>query len=460
VPRPTTTWLHVSGHRFHVRRIERALLREDIHTPGRPVAAAWVAGCALAAAVALGCAVLAVLRPEAAFDQARIVMGRESGALFVRVGDSWHPVLNLASARLIAASADTPRPVPDAALGRTKRGSLLGIPGAPQQLAPPLPGGELDWTICDADTAPATTVVVGPVGGTPVRQLGADEAALVVPGPTAPAYLLHRGRRAVVDLADPAVLHALGLEGRAPRVVSQALLNAVPEAPPIKVPRIRGAGGAVAWLPGHPVGSVLRITGEHDQYYVVLAEGVQRIGRVAAEMLRFADSQHSTDIGVVAPDAIRGAPVVDALPVSTLPDRVTDGALGDAICATWADGTVSFLTGGGPPVPAGRALVRLTQADGRGPAVDAVYVRPGSSAYVRATPLLGPSSRDRRAGTRYLVTDAGVRFAVHDDDAAHDLGLPSDAAAAPWSVLALLPSGPELSRANASVARDTVAAAP
>jgi hypothetical protein len=50
-----------------------------------------------------------------------------------------------------------------------------------------------------------------------------------------------------------------------------------------------------------------------------------------------------------------------------------------------------------------------------------------------------------------------VRFAIHDDDAAHDLGLPDTAIPAPWPVLAKLPAGPELSRANASVAQDTLA---
>ena len=93
--------------------------------------------------------------------------------------------------------------------------------------------------------------------------------------------------------------------------------------------------------------------------------------------------------------------------------------------------------------------MKLSQADGKGPAIDAVYLSPGRSAYVRATGLSGDNPS---AGTRYLITDTGVRFAIHDDDAAHDLGLPDTAIAAPWPVLAKLPAGPELSRANASVA--------
>jgi type VII secretion protein EccB len=463
VARQPTTWLQVSGHRFLVRRLECALLRGDIRSARHPLraqTASLLIGCLVAAVVAAGCACLALLRPQTALDQARIVLGRESGALYVRVGDTWHPVLNLASARLIAATDASPQQVGESELGRTKRGPLLGIPGAPQQLVPPLAPAESVWTICDTDGGEATTVVVGPVGATPIRRLATDEATLVTPGPGSPAYLLYAGRRAVVDLADPAVLHALRLEGREPRVVSQSLLNAIPESPPVAVPRIRGAGGAVAWLPGYPVGSVLRITSAGDQLYVVLAGGVQRIGRVAADLLRFGDSQGSAAAITVAPDVIRGAPIVATLPVATFPDRplaAHDDGRAAALCVSWSDGGVTFLAGGGLPVPAGRAPVTLSQADGRGPALDAVFLQPARSAYVRSVGLTADGSR---GGTRYLVTDTGVRFAIHDDDAAHDLGLPATAAPAPWQILALLPSGPELSRQNASISRDTVVASP
>jgi hypothetical protein len=82
--------------------------------------------------------------------------------------------------------------------------------------------------------------------------------------------------------------------------------------------------------------------------------------------------------------------------------------------------------------------------------LDAVYVPPGRSAYVRAS---------GGADTRYLITDTGVRFAIHDEDAAHDLGLTA-AGPVPWALLAVLPAGPELSRRNASIARDTVSGSP
>jgi len=462
VARQPTTWLHVSGYRFLLRRIECALLGGQSRAAGevlRARTASLTVGCVLATVAVLACGFLAMSRPQARLDQAKIVMGQESGALYVRVGDTWHPVLNLASARLIAATEANPHPVRESELGRTKRGSLLGIPGAPQLLGAPISADESTWTICDTDRDAATTIVVGRPAGSSVRRLEPDHAMLVTTGSGSPAYLLYDGRRAVVDLADGAVVRALRLEGRAPRVVSRTLLNAIPEAAPIAAPRIPGAGAKAAGLPGFAVGSVLRITrGDGDEYYVVLATGIQRIGAVAADLLRFSNSRGMTNFITAAPDVIRASPIVGALPVATFPDRPPrEGGMDDAattVCAAWAPSVpgpsgqagVAYLAGTGLPVPPGQVPVALAQADGNGPALDAVYLPPGRSAYVRGS---------GRIGTRYLVTDTGVRFAIHDDDAAHDLGLPT-AALAPWPVLATLPSGPELSRQNALVAWDTI----
>lgn len=470
MPSPATTWLHVSGYRFLLRRIECALLFGDVCAATGALRARTTSlalGCVLAIVAAMGCVFVALLRPQSALGQAPIVMGRESGALYVRVDDVWHPVLNLASARLIAATNANPQPVSESELGHTKRGPLLGIPGAPQLLDQPLAGAESAWAICDSDNGGSTTVVVGPAEDSSAQVLTAEQMILVATESGSPTYLLYGGRRAVVDLADPAVVWALRLQGRVPHVVAQSLLNAVPEAPRITAPRIRGGGRASVGLPGFLVGGVVRITrASGDEYYVVLEDGVQRIGQVAADLLRFGDSQGSVNVPTVAPDVIRVAPIVNTLPVSAFPDRPptpVDGSPGRAVttlCVTWTPAQpgaarVAFLAGSGPPVPLGGVPVTLAQADGRGPALDAVYLPPGRSAYVAARSLSGGGT-----GTRYLVTDTGVRFAIHDDDVAHDLGLPTAAIPAPWPVLATLPSGPELSRANASVARDTVAPGP
>src|SRR5262249_54909652 len=154
LPRQPTTRLQISGYRFLLRRIECALLHGDAGMAGQPPSVRTVSltvGCLVAAIAVAGSTFLSFLRPQAAFVHARIVMGRESGALYVRVGETWHPVLNLASARLIAATDANPQPVRESELGRTKRGPLLGIPLAPQLLGPPLSGDESVWTICDTD---------------------------------------------------------------------------------------------------------------------------------------------------------------------------------------------------------------------------------------------------------------------------------------------------------------------
>ncbi|QLL08396.1 type VII secretion protein EccB [Mycobacterium vicinigordonae] len=462
MPRQSSTWLHTSGHRFLLRRIESALLGEDpglVSRPPRAHARALVLGCLSSIALLLGCVSLALLRPQPDLGDARLLLGRQSGALYVRLGDTWHPVLNLASARLILADAANPVPVRDSELGHTKRGALLGIPGAPQLVAPPLPEQESKWTICDSDREPGTTVIVGTAADASVRRLDSERAALVTAGPGSPTFLLYRGMRAVVDLSDPAIRHVLGLADPVPQVISRSLLNAIPEAPPVAAPRIQGAGAPARWLPGWRIGSVLRITPTSgDEYYVVLGGGVQRIGRFTADLLRFVDSRGAAAPVVVAPDVIRAVPLVDTLPVGGLPEQApSEFSTDTTVCATWTSrqsepADIALLTGVGPG--AGQ-LVRLAQSDGRGPAVDAVHLAPGRSVYVTAHSLTGGLAR---VATRFLVTDTGVRFAVHDDEAARALGLPATATSAPWPMLAALPCGPELSREQASVSRDTVVA--
>jgi type VII secretion protein EccB len=463
-----TTRLQVSGYRFLLRRIECALLGRDIRAVNDPIRAptqSLLAGALLAIVALAGCAVLAVLRPQPTLGNAPIVMGKQSGALYVRVGETLHPVLNLASARLIAKTDADPQPTPESELSRSKRGPLLGIPGAPQFLAESLSDDELQWAVCDMDdgSSPNTTVVVGKAQGPHSHRLETEQTVLVKPDVGGSTYLLYDGRRAVVNLAEPAVVRALRLDGRVPLTVSSVLLNTVPEAPSITTPRIRGVRGrGPSALPGFPVGSVLRIArADGDEYYVVLTGGVQRVSQVVADLVRFADSQDTRTAISVAPDLIRAAPTASELPVSTFPDRAPASldAGSTTLCVSWvhaaSGGAEISLLAGGLPVPSGQQPVPLSQADGKGMAVDAVYLPPGRSAYVRSTGLSGDNAR---AGTRYLITDTGVRFAIHDDAAAHDLGLPNTVIPAPWPLLATLPSGPELSRAKALVAQDTVAA--
>ena len=440
--------------------MEHALLRGDIrmlHDPMRAQSLSLIAGCVLAVVVVAVCAILAFLRPNAGLGDAAIVMSRDSGALYVRIGETLHPVLNLASARLVTGSAARPEVVSAADIDKAERGPLLGIPGAPAVVATPLSDEESAWTVCD-DTA--TTVIAGRTSHFGRRDTEPNVLVTTRSESAATTYLLYDGWRAQVDLRNPDVVWALRLDGIEPRPVSRALLDAVPEAPPIAAPHIPGAGlpGAIA---GMRVGTVMRVTRvDADDYFVVLADGVQRIGDVAANLIRTVDSQGSREIVSVSPDAVGDAPVVDSLPVSTFPRRAgtTSGADGGGVlCAQWMSGGAKSVLWLGDSLPVDSNPVELAQADGDGPKIDNVVLPSGRSAYVRAVALTGGGGD---AGPLYLVNDSGVLFGIHDENTAKLLGVQGDPVAAPWPVLSLLPRGPELSRDSALVARDSLVLPP
>ncbi len=424
--------------------MERALSYGDPRGGPEAPRAPWFWLAVGAGVVSVGIAgnlLLAVLNPPPDLGDAPIVMDRRTGALYVRIDDAVHPVLNLTSAQLVAGSAADPQPVSGAAIAAAKHGASVGIPGAPQSIGTPLLEAETSWTVCDGRQ---TTLFVGPTP--PI----AEKQTVLVTGPTGTAYLLYDDKRAVVDVEDPAVRQALGLDGDAPIAVSAALLNTVPEVAPVVVPRIAEMGNpGPSALPGTAVGDVVRVERAGGaQHFVILSGGVQPVGEVAADLVRFGGTPANDDIPLVSPDAIRSVPELGTLAVSTYPDRrIATAPRRENVCATWAHGVVTVGAIDAVPLPGGHAPITLAQQDGAGPGLDAVYLPPGRSLYVR--PEHGPA-------TGVVVSDTGVRFGV-DADAVRTLGLPRDAAPAPWSMVSVLPSGPMLSRAAALVVRDVPA---
>ncbi|BBX18452.1 type VII secretion protein EccB [Mycolicibacterium duvalii] len=450
-----STRLQVSGHRFLARRMQHALVRADVRMIDDPLRAQALSltGGTVAALIAVAvCAVLALLGPAGGIGGAPIVVVPQTGALYVTVEDTLHPVPNLASARLVTGSAGDPKPVSQRAVDSAPRGPALGIPGAPAHLAPPLSPEESDWTVCD-DRRGDTIVGVGTPEG-PDAAPG-RHALVAVRGNPAATYLLHDGWRSRVDLRHPAVVRALELDGFVPQMVSQLLLAAVPEAAPIAPPQIPAVGtpGPPA-LGGLPVGAVFAVdvsVGRQDRY-VVLTDGVQRIGQVAADLIRYTDARVGDRMPVLAPDIVGPLPIRTSLAVGTFPDR---GGIEPApvLCARWhadpAVGTSHSTLMFADALPSAWTSRRLAQADGDGPAVDAVAIPSGRSVDVRSVGLTGAG-----IGSRFLVTDSGMAFGIGDDDAAQRLGLSGPAVPAPWPVLSALPRGPELNRSAASVARD------
>ncbi len=139
MPLKPTTRAQVDGHRFLARRARHAVVARDVrmlHDPLKRQATGLTVGAVAAVIGCAGIAILALLSPAPDVARASVMVGRDSGQMYVRAGEVVHPVLNLASARLVLGEPAEPVTVRDTDLAGTRRGGLLGIPGAPSVLPP------------------------------------------------------------------------------------------------------------------------------------------------------------------------------------------------------------------------------------------------------------------------------------------------------------------------------------
>src|SRR5271163_3452499 len=98
--------------------------------PGRRQNLAVVASVSAALVICLGALLYSFISPSGQISESPIVADKDSGALFVRVGDRLYPALNLASARLITGRPDNPHLVRSSQIAALPHGPIVGIPGA------------------------------------------------------------------------------------------------------------------------------------------------------------------------------------------------------------------------------------------------------------------------------------------------------------------------------------------
>lgn len=333
MPLKPTTRAQVDGHRFLARRARHAVVARDVrmlHDPLRRQSTGLTVGVVAAVLGVAGAAVLALLDPAPDVGSTMIMVGRDSGQMYVRAGEKVHPVRNLASARLVSGEPAEPRTVRDADIAGTPRGGLLGIPGAPSAL----PGhrdaeaaAAVSWTVCDevvdADRGrprvTGTSIVAredADAGAASGRETGPDEIVLADQDGT--GWLLRDGTRARIDLGDGDLLEILGLGGVDPRPVTAALVDPLPEVDPVRRPVIEMAGEPVDYgLHGLRIGQVFTVdTATGTRTHVALADGVQEVGPVLADVIR-----STATVGTVAqvpPDRM-GVPRSVALDVEAFP---------------------------------------------------------------------------------------------------------------------------------------------
>jgi len=445
--------------------------------PGRRQNLAIVASVSAALVICLGALLWSFISPAGQINESPIIADRDSGALYVRVGDKLYPALNLASARLITGRPDNPHLVRSSQIASMPRGPLVGIPGAPSNFSPKSPPAS-SWLVCD--TVASSTSVATPSGatvtvidGTPDlsghhRVLNGSDAVVLSYG--GDAWVIREGRRSRIDATNRSVLLPLGLtpeQVSTAKPMSRALFDALPVGPELTVPEIPNAGSPAtfAGAPG-PVGTVIvtpQISGP-QQYSLVLADGVQTLPPLVAQILQNAGPGNAKPV-TVEPSALAKMPVVNKLDLSSYPDNplnVMDIRENPATCWWWQKTSgenrarIQVVSGATLPVTAkdmGK-VVSLVKADTTGRQADQVFFGPDYANFVAVT---GNDPGATTTESLWWLTDAGARFGVDGTrEALEALGLKTRPSLAPWVALRLLPQGPTLSRADALVEHDTL----
>jgi type VII secretion protein EccB len=481
----------VTGWRFVMRRIASGIALHDTRMlvdPLRTQSRAVLMGVLILITGLLGCFVFSLIRPNGQAGSNPVLADRSTAALYVRVGDELHPVLNLTSARLIAGRPASPTTVKSSELDRFPRGNLIGIPGAPERMVQNA-SRDANWTVCDAVSGTSraahsdgVTVIAGPPDsrGARAATLGSGQAVLVDNGSN--TWLLWDGRRSQIQLADHAVTNALGLglgvsDVPAPRPIAQGLFNAIPEGPPLTAPGIPNAGARANFGVPAPIGAVVvsnaleQNSSGNVRYYAVLPDGLQPISPVLAAILR-----NTNSYGLDQPPRL-GADEVAKLPVSRMLDTtrypgqqvsLVDAVRDPVTCAYWskpagaATSSLSLLSGSTLPVPDAVHTVDLVGAGSGSQGAARVALAPGTGYF---TQTVGGGAASPAVGSLFWVSDTGVRYGIDTESTdatgrsktVEALGLKPPAVPIPWSMLSLFATGPTLSRADALLAHDGLA---
>jgi type VII secretion protein EccB len=472
----------VSGWRFVMRRIASGVALHDTRMlvdPLRTQSRAVLMGVLIVITGLIGCFVFSLIRPSGTASNNAVLADRSTAALYVRVGEQLHPVLNLTSARLIVGRPVNPTTVKSSQLDKFPRGNLIGIPGAPERMVQNT-SRDADWTVCDAVSgsgrathSDGVTVIGGHLDSRGARadSLGAGHAVLVDNG--AGTWLLWDGRRSPIDLADHPVTSALGLGTNvpAPQPIASGLFNAIPAAPALTPPAVPGAGTPPPFSVPAPVGAVVVAYAADNSllYYAVLPDGLQPISPVLAAIMRNTNSYGLDQPPRLGADQVARLPVSRLLDTSRYPDQrvsLVDAASDPVTCARWskpagaATSSLSLLSGSALPIPDAVRTVELVGAGADGTATR-VALAPGSGYFVQT---VGQSPASPAAGSLFWIADTGVRYGIDTETGADGhaktveaLGLNPPPLPIPWSMLSLFAPGPTLSRADALIAHDGLA---
>lgn len=471
----------IQAYQFLRRRLVSALVAADANhpvSPSRRLVLGTVLGVTVTLLITAVFGVISLLSPSGGADWlsgGHVIVEEGTGARFVLGQDkALHPVLNYASARLLAGgNGDATVTVSSKNLATAPRGASIGIPGAPDSLPAANVLAKPVWDSCSRTTqdAPATaeptsTVLLG--ASATGRELGPADG-LLVRTPDGQRYLIASGHRFRLG-AEAAT--ALRYDSSAPIAVSARWIDTVPAGADLGPVVVDGAGqpgprvGAKATRAGQILVVLDSVTSPPapSGYYLVRRDGVQTVTQTEASLvLQTPENASAYDGAVPAPVAVTAADLAGV----TRMDAAAPGAggadaagyppwipgavrvTGDSVtvCAE-GNGTVTagIFVSGQVPLPAGSRTVQVAaRPDPR--IADEVYVPPSSGAVVLGQ--AGPGAVGL-AGTIYLLTDTGMKYPVVNAQALAALGygaVPKPPVSE--DLLALVPTGPALDPAAA-----------
>lgn len=454
----------VQSYQFFVQRLTSALVAREPDpeaAPFRRLGGAGVGGIFVAVLILAGAGVYGILRPGGATNWKKadsVIVEKETGTRYVFRDGRLHPVANYASALLALGSSSTMQ-VSRNSLTGTPRGSLIGIPDAPDALPDPkrMLGGP--WTLCTQPTRNASGGTVATTVLTVGRQVSGgrdpgDTALLVRDDATDVLHLIWRDHRYQIR-DEETVLEGLTMTSEPVVSAGGAWLNALPAGENIAARTLSGRGNPSSAVPDGVVGRVYVVESESGdrQYYLAKAAALVPISELQASV-QLADpatraAYQGSELRVVrlAADTAAAAPKEEARTDGqyAAPERRPDIArlTGNqpAVCAEYAPGEDQ------PEVALDARMEPITEPvstagrtrDGV-PLADRVVVEPGHGVLVRAM-----DSPDAPTGTVNLVTDLGYRYPLAGDEVAGVLGYgAASVVELPSSLVVRLPSGPVL----------------
>ncbi|MGF1430756.1 type VII secretion protein EccB [Kitasatospora sp. LaBMicrA B282] len=432
---------------------------EDAPRPIRAVVPSLV----VAAVLVAGFGAWGLLKPTApkGWDSGNdIILGKDSTTRYVVLTSAdgtkmLHPVLNMASAKLVLPANSKVVIVADSAIDAYKsHGPTIGIPYAPDKLPSAADAGVAKkWSVCDrpgSDAAHPNQAVFVAAGADaamldrPDHRLSGGQVLWVQGtaqnGAAGTQYLVDAGGRkhpigtpAMSGDQRIALQLALFGDGAAPQPVSNEWLNTLPAASAITFPQVPGTGqqqvpSAVQLTdPGQRfVGQLVTFQSDPSaqvNYFVVGQGQLYRVSQFQAELIRenpstqqYAYGGHAPTYGAITPaDNARYLQTSTALggddqwPQSKPGTSVNAGGSADSaprqvICSTFegmaADGSgnqvVQQSVWAGTEYPAAAT-----------PGLTSAYVSPGHGLFYRAM-----DNGTGGSGSDFLLTDTGLRYSV------------------------------------------------